>query len=132
MILYTDLAADADEILRAFGAPVALAQTTAGTYDPGTGLVGEPVTMTQEGTAAVFDFGLHQSGTSFVPGTMIQAGDKQMLLSPLAADGTALAPPIPGVTVTFDSEVWTVQAVKKTAPAGSGEGVVLFELLLRK
>ncbi|MFZ3286546.1 MAG: hypothetical protein WA191_06815 [Telluria sp.] len=128
MTFYSDLAADADAILTEFGLSVTLSHSTPGTYDPSTGTV-TSTTTTQTGTGAVFDFGLHQSGASFTAGSMIVAGDKQLLLSPLKTDGTAIIAPVPGDLATIGGTIWTIAGIKSTAPAGEA---VLYECLLRK
>lgn len=123
MTLYTELATVADELLAEFGQAVTIRHRTAGAYDPATGSV--TVTTTDEtGRAALFDFGLHQSGTSFTAGALIQAGDKQMLLSPVG-----ITAPKPGDHAIAAGVTWNVSAVKETAPAGT---VVIYELLLRR
>jgi hypothetical protein len=128
MTFYSDLAADADELLTEFGQSVTLTHIVPGAYDPTTGTVTN-TTTTQAGTGAVFDFGLHQSGTSFTAGSMIVAGDKQMLLSPLKTDGTQITAPVTGDLATIGADVWTIASIKSTAPAGVA---VLYECQLRK
>lgn len=96
---------------------------TTGEYDPATGAAA--VTTTDEaGKGAVFDFGLHQSGQYFQPGTMIQAGDKQLLLSPVG-----ITAPKQGDEAIIGGVTWAIQSVKTTAPAGEA---VLYECLLRR
>lgn len=123
MTLYTELAAVADELLAELGQAVTIRHRTAGAYDPATGAV--TVTTTDEaGNAALFDFGLHQFGTSFAAGALIQAGDRQMLLSPVG-----ISAPKPGDQAIASGVTWSVEAVKETSPAGT---VVIYELLLRR
>jgi hypothetical protein len=123
MSLYTDLAADADELLTEFGQSITLTHIAPGAYDPTTGSVTN-TTTTQTGIGVVFDFGLHQSGTAFTAGSMIVAGDKQLLLS-----AVGIAAPVPGDLATIGADVWTIASIKSTAPAGVA---VLYECQLRK
>lgn len=122
MTFYSDLADLADELLAEFGQAVTIRHRTPGTYDPATGTT-TVTTTEQAGTGAVFEFSLSQAGQYFAPDSMIHAGDKQLLLSPL--DITA---PDIGDQIVIGSTTWAVQAVKTTNPAGT---VVLYELLLR-
>jgi hypothetical protein len=123
MTFYSDLAADADELLAEFGQSIALTHIVPGAYDPSTGSVAN-TTTTQTGTGVAFDFGLHQSGTAFTAGSMILSGDKQLLLS-----AVGIAAPVPGDLATIGADVWTIASVKSTAPAGTA---VLYECQLRK
>jgi hypothetical protein len=123
MTFYSDLAADADELLNEFGQSVTLTHIVPGAYDPTTGSVTN-TTTTQTGTGVVFDFGLHQSGAAFTAGSMILSGDKQLLLSTVG-----IIAPVPGDLATVGTDVWTIASIKSTAPAGTA---VLHECQLRK
>lgn len=123
MTLYTDLAAVADELLAEFGQSLTIRRRTSGAYDPATGSA-TVTTADQSGVGAVFDFGLHQSGQYFQPGTMIQAGDKQLLLSPVG-----ITAPANGDQAIIGGVTWAIQSVKTTAPAGEA---VIHECLLRR
>lgn len=119
---YSKTAATVTRLLQRFGASATLTSVTGGTYDPSTGgSTGETTTNTTV-TAAVFDFSDKQDGAQFLPGTLILAGDKQVFM----AVGTA---PVPGNTLTWQSVIYQVVAVKTLAPAGVA---VLYELLVRR
>jgi len=120
---YASIALDVDAILAETGQPVTIRTVTTGAYDPSTG---KPSTTSSDlpGTGAVFDFSLHLSGTAFLPGTLILAGDKQLLLSPVG-----MTEPQPGSFVIIGTKTWHVVATKTLAPAGIP---VLYEVLLRK
>ena len=120
---YLETASDVDELLIEFGQPVTIRTVTTGAYDPATGSVSSS-SADVIGNGAVFDFVLHLSGTSFVAGTLIASGDKQLLLSPVG-----ITPPQPGSLVIIGGVTWKIEAVKVTGPAGIA---VLYELLLRK
>ena len=81
---YSELAATALELLTEFGGDVTRRSYTAGVYDPATGLV-TPTTADTTRQGALFDFG---AGKTLERGTLIQAGDKQLLL-----DATATVSP---------------------------------------
>lgn len=123
MSVYDRSIASADRMLKKFGQSVTLTHVTPGAYDPNTGTV-TTTTTTQTGTGVVFDFGLHQSGMSFTAGSLIQAGDKQLLLS-----AVGITTPTAGDLVTIGGTIWTIASVKSTAPAGE---VVLYECQLRR
>ena len=72
----------------------------------------------------MFDYGAKQ-----IDGTLIKAGDKQLLLSAFKTDGTALTAPVLGDTVSIGGVVFTlVEPLKEVNPAGT---VVLFDVNLR-
>ena len=123
MSLYSELAETANSLLSEFGQVVTLRSQTAGDYDPDTGAAAI-VAADQSGVGCVFDFGMHASGASFTAGSMILAGDKQLLLSP-----AGIAAPEPGSQVIIGADTWTVVSVKTTAPAGVA---VIYECQLRR
>lgn len=120
---YASIAQDVDAILAEAGQPITIRTVIAGPYDPSTG---KPTKTSSDlpGTGAVFDFALHLSGAAFQPGTLIVAGDKQLLLSPVG-----VTEPQPGSFVVIGTVTWHVVATKTLAPAGIP---VLYEVLLRK
>ena len=123
MSFYGDMATTANELLSEFGQAVTIRRQTSGGYDPETGTTS--VTTTNEtGNGAVFDFGMHKSGQSFTAESLILAGDKQLLLSPIGVSA-----PLPGHLAIIGGETWNIVSIKATAPAGLA---VLFECQLRK
>lgn len=120
---YARPAATAERLLTRFGQVVTVKRVTPGGYDPATGEA-TPVETSQVGTGALFDFGLHQSGTAFAPDSMILVGDKKLLLSPVG-----VSQPAPGDRVAVGADLFSVVNVKITAPAGV---VVMYECQLRK
>lgn len=123
MSFYADLAADAQLLLAEFGQVVTIRRKTTGEYDPETGSA-SVTTVDQPGYGCVFDFGLYASGQSFTAGSMIVAGDKQLLLSPVG-----MAAPTPGNIAVIGGETWSIVSVKVTAPAGVA---VIYECQLRR
>ena len=120
---YSDIADVADETIEEFGQAVTLTHVVAGAYVPGEGITN--TTTTQVGTSVIVDWDAKQ-----IDGTLIQIGDKKLLLSPLNTAGTNLTAPVLGDTVTdATGVVYTLVAPLKTvSPAGT---VVLFECNLR-
>jgi len=121
---YTRLQATANRLLKGKGQSLTLTKITAGTYNPATGGFTGAGTSTQTAYGAIFDYGTKQ-----IDGTLIKAGDKQLLLSAFKTDGTALTAPVLGDTVTIGGVTYTlVEPLKEVNPAGT---VVLFDVNLR-
>jgi hypothetical protein len=114
---YAEVAAVALETLTEFGRDVVRRAFSAGVYDPATGLV-TPTTADTTRKGALFDFG---AGQTLERGTLIQGGDKHLLL-----DATAIVAPqdhfiIGGVE-------YVIVSVGEINPAGT---VVLYDIHLR-
>ncbi len=125
---FTKPQATTDRLLTKFGQSVTLTKTVQGSYDPTTGNITN-TTTTQTGTGTILDYGTQQAGIYSAPGSLIQMGDKQLMLSALKTDGAALTAPVNGDTVTDAAgKVWTITQVKAMAPAGT---VVLYDCNLR-
>ena len=125
MTFYTRLQATANRLLRGKGQSLTLTRITAGTYDPATGGMTGATTSTQSAYGAIFDYGAKQ-----IDGTLIKAGDKQLLLSAFKTDGAALTAPVLGDTVSIGGVTYTlVEPLKEVNPAGT---VVMYEVNLRK
>ena len=124
MTFYTRLQNTAQKLLKGKGQSLTLTRITAGTYDPATGGMTGATTSTQSAYGAVFDYGAKQ-----IDGTLIKAGDKQLLLSAFKTDGTALTAPVLGDTVSIGGVVYTlVEPLKTVGPAGI---TVIYEANLR-
>ncbi|HEU4776985.1 MAG TPA: hypothetical protein VFS95_09180, partial [Telluria sp.] len=63
-----------------------------------------------------------------IDGTLIQAGDQKLLLSPLQRNGQAMPVPTAADLVLFGGASYTVKAVETTAPVDVS---VLYTLQLR-
>jgi hypothetical protein len=111
--------ATADRLIGKFGKQVTLTRVTEGTYDPTTGELSGGSTTTQTVAALVKDF----NGIELLSGA-IQAGDRKVSIAALNA-----AEPQIGDTITVDSMVYNVLAVKTT---WSGEKAAIYELQVRK
>lgn len=124
MSFYTRIRATADRMLKGKGQSLTLTRNTAGAYNPATG-ESTVTTTTQTGTGAVFDY-----GTKNIDGTLIQAGDKKLLLSAFNSAGAALTAPVINDTVTIGGVVYTiVEPLKTVAPGGI---VCLYDCNIRK
>lgn len=122
MEFYAKMRATADRILRGKGQAITLTRQTSGTYSPSSGTA-TVTTTTQSGYGAVFEY-IDRN----IDGTLIKAGDKQLLLSAVNSAGTALTSPVLNDTVTIGSTAYTITRIKPLSPAGT---TCLFECNLR-
>lgn len=119
---YAKTAARADQSLRRKGGIVVLRQVVTGDYDPGLGTA--PTTTTDyEGTGVKINYEAEN-----IDGTLIQAGDQQLLLSPLQRNGAPMPASTVADLVLFGGSSYTVKAVETTAPV---DVAVLYRLHLR-
>ena len=119
---YTKTAARADQSLRRKGGIVVLRQVLTGEYDPGLGAA--PATTTDyEGTGVKIAYEAEN-----IDGTLIQAGDQKLLLSPLQRNGAPMPAPTSADLVLFGGASYTVRTVETTAPV---DVAVLHTLQLR-
>ncbi|PHV24653.1 hypothetical protein CSQ93_28260 [Janthinobacterium sp. BJB426] len=119
---YTKTAQRADQSLRRKGGIVVLRQVVTGEYDPGLGTA--PSTTTDyEGTGVKINYEAEN-----IDGTLIQAGDQQLLLSPLQRNGAPMPTPTNADLVLFGGASYTIKTVEATAPV---DVAVLHTLQLR-
>lgn len=107
---YAKTAARADQSLRRKGGVVVLRQVVTGPYDPDLGTA-PSITTDYEGTGVKINYEAEN-----IDGTLIQAGDQQLLLSPLQRDGVPMPSPTTADLVLFGGASYTVKAVGTTAP----------------
>lgn len=95
-------------------------EVSSGAYNTSTGTQGT-TTTTQTGSGVVLEYSaFRQKGQQNEPGSLIQAGDKQLLLSALNSAGSPLSPaPEPGDRATIGGVAWLITAVAPLAPAGT-------------
>lgn len=107
------------------GQVVTITTTTGGAFNEATDTTTGATTTTQTGSGVVENYSAHS-----IDGTVIQAGDIKLLLSPLNSAGAAITKPVADKsTVTLaDGSAWAVKRVDPLSPAGV---VVLFELQMR-
>jgi hypothetical protein len=118
MSFYTDLRAMAHGQLTAKGQTLTLTKNASATYDPATGtsvVTGTAYTV----TAAVFDY-----PAQAIDGTLIQQGDKKVLLS---AEDLTVEPDVDD-SITIGGTVHPIVRVRKISPSGE---TVLWELQAR-
>lgn len=118
---YTQSAATAQRLLARFGKAITVRKQQAGAYDPAT----SSVSINNVDTVAQGVLLEYKDGQANAPGTMIQVGDKKLLLSP----ANFSADPIASDLVLADGATWNIVKVKALRPAGV---TVLYELQLRR
>jgi hypothetical protein len=134
MSFYTEKAETSRRLLAKFGQSVTVKRIVAGTYNPETGTVTNAETE-YTGIAALLDYKLQEKGLANESDSLVQSGDKKLLLAPLgylvsAPDAQITLPDFePNDTVTVQGVAWTVVNAKHLKPAGT---TVLQELQLRK
>ena len=119
---YSKTAARADQSLRRKGGIVVLRQVVTGEYDPDLGAA-PSATSDHEGTGVKIAYEAEN-----IDGTLIQAGDQKLLLSPLQRNGAPMPMPTTADLVLFGGASYTVKAVETTAPV---DLAVLHTLQLR-
>lgn len=118
MSFYTDLRSTAAALLTDKGQSLTLTKRTSGAYSASTGL--STVTeATYTVTGAVFDF-----PQSIIDGTLIQQGDKKVLISAL---GLTVDPDVDD-SLTIATIAHQIVNVKKISPAGI---TVIWQLQVR-
>ncbi|MGK5020752.1 hypothetical protein [Janthinobacterium sp. LB2P10] len=119
---YSKTAARADQSLRRKGGIAVLRQVVIGPYDPELGAA--PSTTTDyEGTGVKIAYDAEN-----IDGTLIQAGDQKLLLSPLQRNGLPMPQPTTADLVLFGGASYTIKSVGATAPV---DVAVLFTLQIR-
>ncbi len=118
---YAKNAASALRAITKAGQAAVLRRSTPGARNTETQTLGAPTLTNNSCFVVLFDFELTDSGSSQGSGTLIQAGDKQILLP---ASGLTLTP-APGDVVIVGGVTWAVKNVKEVNPAGIP---ILYEL----
>ena len=119
---YAKTALRADQSLRRKGGVVVLRQVVTGAYDPDLGMA-PTITTDYEGPGVKINYEAEN-----IDGTLIQAGDQKLLLSPLQRNGASMPAPTTADLVLFGGASYTVKAVETTAPV---DVAVLHTLQLR-
>lgn len=114
---YAGNALTAAKLITKYGRSITLRKYTIGTYDPATG-ANTTTTTDSTVTGVVFDF---NAGQTMERGTLIQAGDKRILL-PAAA-----APSLQDHIVIATTE-YTIVSIGETNPGGVS---ILFDIHAR-
>lgn len=120
---YGKTRAGADKSLRKAGMPVTLRQTVTGAYDPVTGT--ETQTVTDYSAWGVkFDY----SQQAMPEGSVVQPGDKQLLLSALQDNGQPLPALLPTDQILAGGVTYSVVNPGTIAPT---DMVIMYDLQLR-
>lgn len=122
MNFYERMQQTANKMLKGKGQSLTLTRQTAGAYNTSLGAA-TVTTTTQAAYGAVFEYGYEN-----IDGTLIKAGDKQLLLSALNTSGASLTAPALNDTVTIGGVVYTITQIKPMSPAGT---VVMYDCNLR-
>lgn len=120
---YAKSAATAQKLLANFGKDVTVRRQTAGAYDPAT----SSATITNVDViakGALFDYSRMQYGQNTAVGTLIQTGDKRLLLSPL----NFTSDPVATDLIIADGFTWTIIDIKILRPAGV---TVMYDIQIR-
>lgn len=121
---YAGMQNTATQLITDKGQSVVITHTEEGAYDPTTGLV-PSVKTTQTSLGVLLDHGSRE-----IDGTVIVIGDKKLLLSGKALDGTQMITPQINDTVVVDSVNYTIKApLKELKP--NGTVVIMYTLNLR-
>jgi hypothetical protein len=106
--------------IKQFGMPMTLSTETAGTYDPSTGVVSDPVKVDHLVNGIVIEY-----ESKDIDGTLIKIGDKIALMT--ASDTTP--EPNSDNTLTMNSVDWAVISCNPIAPAGLA---IVYKVQVRK
>jgi hypothetical protein len=120
MSFYSKLAETSRALLGRFGQDVVLRRhTSTGEYNPDTGATEQDHSDTVY-KGALFDF---QAGQTDINNSLIQAGDKELLLEDTGV------PPSVSDQVLIGGVLWSIQSVGEINPAGTP---VLYKLQVRR
>lgn len=123
---YLESAQEALEALQEYGAPCTLTWTPAPDSDAPNAATPDPLVVSAYGV--VLDYAAKMIGTQ--PDSLIQAGDRQVLLGVFDIDGAAVPkPPAEAQIIAPDGLLYTVKGCKPLAPAGVA---VLYDLNVRR
>lgn len=126
MSTYAQDAIDVDAAFREDGQLITLTRQMPGGYLGGKVVAGTPVIETAWGIETGVtsrDLGLGNA-----PGTLVQAGDRKLMISTLQDGGAALSEPKIGDLATAGGKVYTLKNVDKLSPGGV---VVMWTLIGR-
>jgi hypothetical protein len=118
-------ARDADAAFRADGQIIAIKREIKGAYANGRVPV-TPVNASAWGIETQLTS--RDYGVTVAPGTLIQAGDRKLLLSVFDDAGAPLPQPQVGDVVTIGAQTYTVKFTDRTAPAGIA---IMYTLVVR-
>lgn len=123
---YLQDAIDADAAFREDGQLITLSLKQPGTYVGGKVVPGTPIIQQVWGIETGVT--IRDLGVGTVNGTLIKSGDRKLLISALADDGTALIPPKVDDLATASSQLYSVKNVDVLGPGGVP---VMYTLVVR-
>lgn len=121
---YAPLTATARRLLAEFGQTVTLTKVTPGAYDPVTGETSDPVTVTEDASAAILPVGGDDVGQTFGDGDMVRQDDRKAII-----ESTTNAPDELTTLTDAAGVVWDIKVVKAVAPSGEA---VIYKAFIRK
>jgi hypothetical protein len=131
MTIYTRAIQTALRLLTKYGQTITVETNVPGVYDTATSSVAI-TTTSQEIKGAVFEWGgsnYPNNGQEVIDWTLIKSGDKKLILSTLANDGSSINKPnIGDVAIVQGIRYTMVNPIKFLAPAGV---LVLVEVNIR-
>lgn len=119
MSFYTDIAVDADKVLKEFGASAILRRIGLGSYEPFDAVAASGSPGDEPVTAVVLDY-----DESDMSGSLIQRSDKRVFMSAVGVE----PPRVTDIFVWVDG-TYAIQDAKVLAPSGEN---VIYELRVRK
>jgi hypothetical protein len=131
---YTGLAESSRRLIADKGQSVTINRIVGGTYDPNSSS-NTPTSTAYTGVAVLLDYKLQEKGIGNEAGSLVQSGDKKLLLAPIgylvsAPSAQIVLPEFePNDTVTIGGVTWTVINAKAVNPAGT---ILIQELQIRK
>lgn len=122
---YAQNALSADRAFRAKGQKITLTRNTPGPYLNGAVSI---VTTIEYVWGIETGVTLRDLGIGTVNGTLVQSGDRKLMISALTDSGAALTMPKVGDFATVGAQVYTVKNVDWLSPGGV---VVMYTLVVR-
>lgn len=122
---YAQAARSADTKFRAAGQLITITRTIKGPYVAGRVT---SATSTERAWGIETVLTSRDYGVTVAPGTLIQAGDRKLMLSVFADDGSALIQPAVGDVVTLGPQAYTVKFTDRTSPAGIA---IMYQVVVR-
>jgi hypothetical protein len=122
---YAQKARDADAQFRSKGQLITITRTIKGAYVAGRVT---STTSTEGAWGIETDLTSRDYGVTVAPGTLIQAGDRKLMMSVFADDGSPLVQPSVGDVVTLGVQTYTVKFTDRTSPAGIP---IMYQLVVR-
>jgi hypothetical protein len=122
---YAQAAKNADAQFRSKGQLITITRSVKGPYVNGRIAT---TTSTERAWGIETQLTSRDYGVTVAPGTLIQMGDRKLLLSVFADDGSPITQPAVGDVVMLGPQAYTVKFTDRTSPAGVA---VMYTLVVR-